>query len=369
MTRRCHISFRVLALAVLASAPLSVAAGQDSTRTVADSSRPTADLLRVAREAADNLRYAETKSTALSVLSMTGATLPERVEALQLAALASFAEEDSAGRNEAVAVNLLRQRHRLVPFRGLDRRYTWPGLDALDDKVRASMVVVDAAADSIQTSVSTEGRIRVSVRATRAATWRLVAESAGRERTLDSLPDAIANGMMAFATFDGTQVTLPAGSYRLLVIGSDGPLADTARLEMSLDAPAFNPALPPVPLTNASFEPESRRPVGIVKGLLGGLAIGGITYAAASQVRLDEPLKSGLVANGTANVAVGMIVVGAAVLGRLDPGMPDYEARERNAKVRRDFAEASVAADVETARRRAAYVATASIGWSRRGTP
>ncbi|MDX2183758.1 MAG: hypothetical protein SFW08_07235 [Gemmatimonadaceae bacterium] len=364
MTNTSLLPALVVAL-ILSAVPLRA---QDST-TAKEPGRPTADLLRVARDAADNLRYAEAGKTALSVLSMTGTSVAERVDALQLAALAAYAEEDSAARNEVLAVNLLRQRFRLMPNQALERRYSWAGLDNLYQWVARTEVVVDWRADSVQRAVSVDGRVRIDGKATRPVRWKLAAVIAGRARTLDSTASSTNTAELQLATFDGTAALLPSGTHRVLLIGGDSVAADTAQFDMDIDAPPLQWPTAPPPLDSTALERETKRPIGLVGATVRGLVFGGITAAVATQLRPDEPLRSGLSSNGAALGSSAALAVAVTLLAARDAGVPDVGARQRNAQKRSEYAAAVEQARAEAADRRATYTVTAVLRRTERRRP
>jgi hypothetical protein len=174
---------RTLVLAFLLLAPPLVAQTQQGS--------PVVDMMIRARNALNDLRYAEADSIARRILALGNLiTKQQQIDALQLRAAAAFPDEQGAQYQDS-AIAIIRQLVELGATGGPPREISWPGLDSLftfvgriaqpakiviGSRVSGSVVYVDGQPQGVVQGLRAvqvpPGRpVQISIRAENCTPW------------------------------------------------------------------------------------------------------------------------------------------------------------------------------------------------------
>ena len=305
---------------------------------------PAADLMGRARQALDNLRYAEADSLARIVLGMgQRLSAEQRLSALQLVAAAQFPEPVAgAAQHPDSALVYLRQIVRAAPNAALRPEMSWRGLDSLMLVARRTTFVASVQVLPETVTVGRAGDVPIEVHATRAGRFRLALkpQAGGSAVYTDSAGPAERSTLKLHFELAGVRPSIPSGSYTLEVTAAGAETPDTMqwRYAVEVNAPPLSLTSIPVALESTRLKPEVAPPARSL-GLGAGLFVGGATVAIANLLRGPEPLKSGVSADSRAYIAGGILAAGAVVAGLADRGHPLPQNAAQNAQIRRDFAE------------------------------
>jgi hypothetical protein len=299
-----------------------------------------ADLLTAARTALNDLRYSDADSISRAVLSLGQIRRIERIQALQIAAGASFPEQASAQQSDR-AREMLRQLVRIAPSSTLPREVSWPGLDALLTETRSATFGASASPQDRYTVTGPAERAEIGVAASRPARFSLwlEAETGGNPIFLDSLMTD-SQARLGFRVLADGSPRLMTGGYRLVIRAVDLSAPDTISLAYSarIEAPAFQYEDVPTALAPGALLPELTVPKKRT-GIIAGLFALGATVAASRLLR-DEDFKGASGGDGRAiglGIALGLGTAGGVYLLERGESIPanikaNGEARDQFAR-------------------------------------
>ena len=326
-----------------------------SVQAQAPGASPIRDLLTTARDRLHDLRFREADSIARAVLEFPNLRRSERIQALQLAAGASFPEQESAQDRDR-AVEILRTLIRVAPEASLARDVSWDGLDSLHRSVRRQTFGISAIPRNVNVLVGPDARAVIDVHASRPAKFELSARTGALERTwlLDST-DWIENGTLRFTMLRDGQPLLK-GPFELVVSATDSTWGDTLQVRFAsvVDAPPLERQAVPDRIDSTKLVPEITRP-----HKAGGIVAGAIALVGtilASRVIREAPFKGAIKQDGRAtSVGIAIGLGAGAGVWLLDKGAPIKKNIEANREVRRAFADESEKVKAENRRRIAEY--------------
>jgi hypothetical protein len=300
---------------------------------------PVGDFLTAARTALNDLRYSDADSIARGVLSLGKIRRTDRIQALQLAAGASFPEQANAQQRDR-AMEALRQLVRIAPSSTLPREVSWSGLDALLVEARNSTFGAAASPQERYTLTGPLERAEIGVVSSRPARFSLWLESemGGTSVLLDSLPTG-SQGVLNFRVLaDGTP-RLTSGAYRLVVRAVDASAPDTISLAYAARIEATTLRYEEVPsgLAPGALLPEMTAPKRKA-GLIAGAFALAATVVASRTLR-DHDLKGAASADGRAvglGIALGLGTAGGVYLLARGESLPGNV--KANAETRDQFA-------------------------------
>ena len=347
---------RVAAVALLLLVALPSAARSQSS--------PIADLLRQARVALNDLRFAEADSLATAVMTTFAGqvTKAQRIEALSIAAASLFPDPLSGGTQRPdSAIAVMRQIVREERSPRFRSDIAWHGLDSLYTVALRSTLLVEWVPVVEYVLTGPDGRAAVEVTTNRAAflTLRLHAAD-GRVVASADGGAAGTRATLALRTFDGSRALLADGEYLLDVHGTDASNGDTLTLSLpaTISAPALGFVAVPPSLDSARLLVEQEPPAR-ARGFLAALVLGA-TGAAAATIAGPAPLSAGSSSGVGYGIAAGM-AVGAIVAGMMDRGHALPANTAANEQLRAAFAQQVQRAREENARTLAQYRVTVTI--------
>lgn len=347
---------RVLALAAVAGVAV---AARPAPVVAQDARSRIAVLLTNARTAIDDIEYTRAIAICREILAANPAlvTRDQRAEALKVLAAAQFPNDADAQRPDSAIVTL-RQLIRLDLDATFQRELAWPGLDSLYAAVRSRILAVKAIPAPEQKSDG-NGSWSVPYKATQPVQVALRAEARGRVVPLGTAAGA-AGAIVVPALDDTRSWRLPAGEWSLVLVARTDRDSQVVTLatRVTADTLAFVPV--PGAVDSSRLKPEVARP--LRAGAIGyALLLGGATFAIASGVRADAPVKTAFAADGRAVGVAAGLALGAAMAAVLDKGKPLPDNVRENAELRADLARRADEARAENARRLAAATTTVRI--------
>lgn len=300
---------------------------------------PVRDLLSSARDRLHDLRFREADSIARAVLEFPHLRRVERIQALQIAAGATYPEQESAQDRDR-SIDILRALVRYAPEQALPRDVSWDGLDSLYRAVKRQTFGVSAVPREANVFVGPDGRGAIEVNASRPARFVLHAQTAVLDRVilLDST-EWVEKGVLRFGILRDGRPIVKNGPFDLVITAIDSVWGDSLQLKFAavIDAPPRE--LQPVPerLDTTKLLPELTRPRR-KGGIIGGLFAVAGTIAASQVIR--EPVFKSTVAKDGRATKLGIVVgLGAgAGVWLLDKGSPIKKNIEANQETRRQFA-------------------------------
>lgn len=295
------------------------------------------DMIETAKNALNNLQYAQARNTVREVLALGRLKREQEIAALQVAS-AAFFPEDNTARIPDSAAKYLKRLARMMPSGPLPADIASPALDS--QLVVARLTTFGATIQPpLQISLrGTENHPAIDVISTRPARWQLylISGDGGPPILLDTL-GAATEGKLSLKAHNGSAPVMQPGIFQFRVLSISAVRPDTIVLRLNGTATGSPPtlvAMPPV-LEPSRLLPE-RAPRALITGVVGGLVVGGGTWALANFIRPpkalgDEP-KDGR------GIAVGFgITAGAIVAGLLDRGKPLPANVKANAAMRAGY--------------------------------
>jgi hypothetical protein len=349
---RLRIAAVVVALAAVAGLPAAAGAQQRS---------PIQDLLTRARNALNNLEYAQADQMGRGVLAYgSQVSREERIEALQIVVAANFPEEIPSQRRDS-ALTYLRQLVRLAPDRDMPRSISWRGLDSLVTQTKRTTFAAIARPQRDNEVAGPEGGAGIPVTSTRPARFFLAAfPAAGLPIRLDS-SGVTTQALLHVRVLAGDRLGLPSGQYTLRVTAIDAAAPDTITLRFTATVAAAAPDVAPLPAFDSTqlrleVSPPARgRTIGV------GVGLGVATVLIASMFRGEDPVKSQTSADTRAFIAAGALTVGGVVAALKDRGTPQPRNVAYNVQLRAAHQQRVSEVQAQNARKLATYRATITI--------
>lgn len=345
--RRC---FEVLLACLVILAPRTPAEAQ-----VVD---PIQDLLNAGRQAFNNLNYHVADSIARVVLDLPEVRRSQRLQALQLAAAARYPEA-LADQSADSAMSALRRYVRVAPTAPIARDLTWPGLDSLLAHARAITFGASVSVPAINQIEGVNGRVSLSVAATRPAhfalrIWRQGDQGPGE--IVDSI-GPVEHGVLRLAPMISDFPRFPSGNYRLHVTATDASNGEQLNLVFRGEFVLAPVSLVTVPdrVDRSQLLPERTRPSRTWSLVTGAVVAGGV-IASANLLRPAALTDAGVKPDSRAvSIGAGLGLLATAVSWYLDRGSLIAPNVEANLTLLRDFEARRQTLMAENDRLRLAY--------------
>jgi hypothetical protein len=349
-----RIAIALLAVALLALPNERPLRAQDVTS-------PIADLLRAAKDALNDLRYARADTIARDVLARAQLRRSQSVLAWQIVAAANFPEDGA--RDTVAARKALREviRFDLDAIFPLDIR--WLGLEALftDEKQRTMGLALRIPRAEIIYGGSAGDAVIRAATSLPTTIWLLArADGGSTEIVVDSAVGTREAVLHIAALRDGTPV-LASGAYQFVVRAREPQSGVMLERMMQASVAAAPLLLEPVP---ARIDTMHMLPVVSTanrrRGIAAGVTMGVVTIALGQFLRSAEPIKSSG-SDGKAKSVGFLIAVGTGVGVWFDRGVPLPKNIEANAQLRRVNEQVIGTANAENEKRRVGYRAKITL--------
>lgn len=330
----------------------------------AQSSSPINDLLKNAKDALNELKFARADSIARDVLAL-GSDLrrSQAILAWEIVAAAHF-PEDAAARDSVAARNAFRSAIRLDLDATIPVDIRWPGLDALltDEKRTAVGMAVRVPRTELIYGGSAGDAILRVVTTQLSDVWLLArAADAGTEFVVDSAVGT-REAALRIRALRGRTAILSSGAYQMVVRSRDnktGAILERS-IQASVTAPsAFDLVPMPAPLDTSKLLPELKK-TNRTTGISAGVIVGALTIALNQALRAAAPVS--MTGTDSRATAVGLaIAAGTGVAVWFDRGMVLSRNREANSKLKSDAAQRTADTIAENERRTTGYRAKLTL--------
>lgn len=328
-----------------------------------EAASPINDLLKSAKDALNDLKFARADTVAREVLARVAQL--RRSQALlawEIAAAARFPEE-GAPRDTAEARAAMRQIVKL----DLDARFPadirWAGLEALLDEEKRTtlgMALRVPRSEIIYGGSVGDALVRVATSVPCDVFLSARASDGGTEIVLDSTMGT-REAALRVRALRGTVPILATGAYEFVVRVRDNRNGTSMERSMqaSVTAPSLEFVAEPAPLDTSKLQLEvsrtSRR-----KGIVTGVVFGALTIALNQALRASDPVKS-TGSDGRANLIAFAVAAGTGAAVWFDHGTKLTSNREANEKLRREAAQRVTDARTENERRTTGYRAKLTL--------
>ncbi len=287
---------------------------------------PIDDVIRLAIDAWNDLKYPTADSIARRVLTMQSATAAQRSLAQMVMAAAAYPEE-KADQKPAVALATLKQLLRVNYDAKMPPELSWAGLDSLMEVARRTTFGMQVTGDAAQTAIGVDGSAKIHVKSNKQGFFRLIitAKAGNAVAVVDSITGT-ADGDISFKTMRDEKPIFATGDYNVLITAFEpGARGDTVTTQLALrvEAPALTFLTVPTTMDSTKMLKERTGKYG-AKALLPALLTGGAAFFLSSQLHgggglaASEPTSIGAHSVG-AGVAGG-IVVATLLAGFADKG-------------------------------------------------
>jgi hypothetical protein len=304
----------LLALCLLGSAGRLAAQGN-----------PIDDVIKLAIDAWNDLKYPTADSIARRVLTMSSASPAQRLRA-QMVMIAAAYPEEKADQKRTVALATLKQVLRVNYEAKMPPELSWAGLDSLVEEARKSTFGMQLTGESSQTAVGVDGSAKLHVKSNKPGLFRLIITSKANNSAVvvDSIR-GIAEGEITFKTMRDEKPVFTTGDYNVMVTAFEpGARGDTVTAQYGLKvvAPAITLAGLPTKMDSSKLLKERTGKFG-AKAILPALMVGGAAYFASSQLHGDGGLAAGETSSKGPDAA-GAGVAGGLALVTMIAGFADH---------------------------------------------
>lgn len=301
----------------------------------------TAAILQTARGHLDAERYAEALTLVTEYLRSSRVAKRDRLELLQVGAVAAYPAPNAAGARPDSSRALLAALVRLEPEAALFEEYRWVGLDSILSDVKAKTFGAAVRWRSRYEMTGDFAPATIAVVATRAFKAQLLIQrrGVGETRLLDTASGDRGATLRLFA-HDGRDANISEGEWQLQVIMVDKASGESVTLpSVGAIADGQPPSLMPrtSALDTTLILPEWQPPARVT-GIGMGLVLAVSSVAIASAARANGALReqSGLDRRAASIGIIGGL--GAAIAGWFDKGRPLVDNIARNRALREEYA-------------------------------